>query len=83
MQRPLIRPQVRMILTVSALLAPVCICILLGIAVLLEGMGDVVGGLVLRRITLAAGIVWVINLISLLLVIALNTLRVSDDDANE
>lgn len=66
-------------LIIGAMLLPVCICVTLGVAVLLEGMDDIVGGVVLRRIVLAGSILWVIDLVCLLLVLAIGSLRGPDE----
>jgi hypothetical protein len=46
-------------------------------------MGDTVGGVVLRWIALSGGIVWVINLIGLVLLVAIGTLRGPDGPDEE
>ncbi|MBU4273162.1 MAG: hypothetical protein KKE86_16680 [Planctomycetes bacterium] len=66
-------------LIAGAILLPVCICVTLGVAVLLEGMGDIAGGVVLRRIVLAGSVLWIIDLVCLLLVLAIGTLRGPDE----
>ncbi len=66
-------------LIAGAILLPVCICVTLGVAVLLDGMGDIAGGVVLRRIVLAGSVLWIIDLVCLLLVLAIGTLRGPDE----
>jgi hypothetical protein len=61
-------------LTVAAFLLPVALCVISAVAALLAGMGDTSGGGVLCRIALAGGIVWTIDLICLLLLLAINAL---------
>ena len=74
MQNPLINRRVGLTLIAIAILLPICICVVLGVAVLLVGMGDLAGGWVLKRIALAGGIIWAIDLIALLLLLALEIL---------
>jgi len=63
-----------MLLTVGAVLLPIAVLVVLGTGELLGAMGDEMGGAVLRRIALAGGILWVMDLLGLLLVLALNSL---------
>jgi uncharacterized membrane protein len=58
-----------------AVLLPVALCVVLGVAALLVQMGDAAGGAVLYRIALAGGILWVIDLIFLVLALAIGSLR--------
>ena len=62
------------VLVVVALVLPVALCVLLGIARLLGAMGDAAGAAVLDRLGLAGGILWVIALIGLLLVLAIQAI---------
>ena len=66
-------------LIVAAILLPITICVVVGVAALLEAMGDQWGGAVLLRIALAGGILWIIDLICLVLVLAIGTLRGPDE----
>jgi hypothetical protein len=70
MQQPLVPRQLVILLLVAALLLPIIICVIVGVAVLLGQMGDNSGSCVLGRIALGSGILWTINLICLLLAIA-------------
>jgi len=63
-----------MLLSVGAVLLPIAVLVVLGTGELLGAMGDETGGAVLRRIALAGGMLWVIDLLGLLLVLALNSL---------
>jgi hypothetical protein len=79
MQHPLIPPRFLVVLLLSGILLPITLCVVLGVAALLVQMGDSAGGGVLYRIALAGGILWVINLICLVLVLAIGSLRGPDE----
>ncbi|NLS91225.1 MAG: hypothetical protein GXX96_03455 [Planctomycetaceae bacterium] len=72
-QRP-VSASVVLLLLVGALMLPVAISILFGLGRLLSAMGDTAGGSVLGWIALAAGILWSLDLIGLVLVQAINSL---------
>lgn len=72
MNRPPIARQVILTLIVTTVLLPIAMSVLLGMAALLAGMGDAVGGGVFQRVALAVGVLWVINLIALVLAQAIN-----------
>jgi hypothetical protein len=61
-------------LVVAALVLPIGITLILGLAALLGAMGDAAGKAVLARVALAGGIVWGIDLVCLLLVQAVASL---------
>lgn len=67
------------LLLVGALMLPVAISILFGLGRLLSAMGDAAGGSVLGWIALAAGVVWSLDLIGLVLVQAINSLGNNDE----
>lgn len=75
MLEPPIARRVVLTLVVTALFLPITIGVVVGIAALLEQMGDIIGGAVLHRVALGCGILWAIDLICLLLVLALDSLR--------
>ena len=79
MHRPLVPHGIVLSLVTAALLLPIIICVIFGTAALLTAMGDIVGGVVLQRIALGCGLVWVIDLIGLVLSVAVGTLRGPDD----
>jgi hypothetical protein len=79
MPPPLVPHRIVLALIVTAILLPIAICIVFGVAALLQAMGDSAGGAVLHRIALGGGILWAINLISLVLVLAIGTLRGPDE----
>lgn len=68
-------PPIRPTLIGVTIVLPIILCVVLGVAALLDAMGDTAGGGVLHRIALAGGILWVVDLIGLVLVLAINTLR--------
>jgi hypothetical protein len=74
MREKLVPGSVVLLLLVGALMLPVAISILFGLGELLTAMGDAAGGTVLRWIALAAGILWGLDLICLVLVQAINSL---------
>jgi hypothetical protein len=82
MQNPMIPNRIVVWLIVGAVFLPITLCVIMGVAALLEAMGDSLGGAVLQRVALAGGIVWIIELICLLLVLAIGALR-RPDDADE
>lgn len=75
MHQPLIPSRIILVLVAASLLLPVTICVVFGVASLLGAMGDSLGGSVLQRIALGCGILWVINLITLVVLLAIGTLR--------
>jgi type VI protein secretion system component VasK len=79
MQHPLIPPRFLVVLLLVGILLPITLCVVLGVAALLVQMGDSAGGGVLYRIALAGGILWVVNLICLVLVLAIGSLRGPDE----
>ena len=66
-------------LTIPALALPIASLVLYAIAQLLVAMHDPAGGLVLERIGLACGILWVLDLVFLVLVQSISSLNQSDD----
>jgi hypothetical protein len=79
MHPPLIPHRIVLALVVAAVLLPIIICVVLGVAALLVGMGDIAGGDALHRIALGCGILWGLDLICLILVLAVGTLRGPDE----
>jgi hypothetical protein len=75
---PLFRRLLLALIAVAVIL-PIAICIVLGVGALLGAMGDAVGGRALGWIALAGGMVWVVNLVSLLLIQAIVTYNGRDD----
>jgi hypothetical protein len=79
MHRPLVPHRIVLSLVVVALLLPIIICVIFGMAALLTAMGDTSGGFVLYRLSLGCGMVWVVDLIGLVLSVAIGTLRGPDE----
>jgi hypothetical protein len=66
-------------LIVAGLVLPMTICVLLALASLLAAMNDAIGGVVLRYVALAAGVIWIVVLVALVFVQAIHALGRSDD----
>ena len=79
MHKPLIPHRVVLALVAIAVVLPITICVVVGVAALLNAMGDVAGGGMLHRTVLGFGILWAVDLICLLLVLAIGTLRGPDE----
>ena len=79
MHPPLVPHRIVLMLTAAAVLLPITVCVVIGVAALLDGMGDIAGGAMLHRIALLGGILWAIGLICLLLVLAIGALRGPDE----
>jgi uncharacterized membrane protein YhaH (DUF805 family) len=62
------------ILVTTACVLPIAIAVLLAVARLLGAMEDTAAAAVLDRVALAAGIVWAIDLVCLLLAQGINSL---------
>lgn len=71
-----------LLLLVGALILPVAISVLFGLAKLLVAMGDSVGAAVLDRVALAAGVFWVLDLVALIVVQTIASL-LAEDSHNE
>ncbi len=63
-----------LLLTAVAVVLPIAICVLLALGRLLEGMGDATGRRVLDCVSLGAGVLWAVDLVSLVLIQAVNSL---------
>jgi hypothetical protein len=61
-------------LVVGAVGLPIVICVLLGLSYLLTAMDDQAGAAGVGRFCLAAGAIWVIGLVALLVALAINSL---------
>lgn len=68
---PVIPPRVLALLVTATLALPVVISVLAGTARLLAAMGDAAGGAVLDRVVLAAGLLWVVLLVTLVMVLGI------------
>lgn len=78
MGQRLVPASVVLLLLVGALMLPVAISILFGLGRLLTAMGDAAGGTVLGWIALGAGVLWILDLVCLVLVQAINSLGNGD-----
>jgi hypothetical protein len=69
---PPLLPSRRIILPLllTAILLPIAVCVVIGVAALLGGMGDSVGEGALHWVALIGGILWIIDLICLVLLLA-------------
>lgn len=80
MQHPIIPRRVIVWLSIGAFFLPIVLCVTLGVSTLLSSMGDAAGGGVLARIALAFGLIWAIDLISLVLTLSLRALNETSND---
>ena len=71
-----------LLLLVGALILPVAISVLFGLAKLLAAMGDALGAAALDRVALAAGVLWVLDLVALVVVQTIESL-LAEDSRNE
>ncbi len=79
MSRKPVSTKVLLALIFAGIVLPITICVVLALALLLAAMGDALGGLVLRYVALAGGIVWFVVLVGLILIQAIDTLGRSDN----
>lgn len=77
-QKPVPRRAI-VLLIAGALILPIGVCVVLAVASLLVVMDDDIGGGVLRYIAIGCGILWVIDLVCLVVVQALNASADTDD----
>ena len=57
-------------LLIAALVLPVAICVLIAAAHLLQAMGDAMWAYILQRAAMVGGLLWAVDLVSLLLALA-------------
>lgn len=74
MGQRLVPVSVVLLLLVGAVVLPMAISLLFGLGRLLAAMGDAQGGAVMGWISLAAGVVWTLDLVALVLVQTINSL---------
>ena len=67
-------------LVVAGLLLPVAISIVIALASLLSSVGDPTGGTALRYVALAAGVLWIVDLVAIVIVQAIDALERPDDE---
>ncbi len=70
-------------LIVGALGLPIALCVLYALAKLLEAMQDFAGADVLGRVNLALFALWAINLVALLIVSAINSIKQEPPDSTD
>ena len=70
----MIPPRVIVWLLVGALGLPIVLCVLVGLAHLLEAMQDQAGAAAVARFALAIGVLWVLDLVALLILQAIRSL---------
>lgn len=75
MHQPRIPNYAILALLATALVLPITICVVLGVAALLQTMGDASGGYALNRIALVGGVLWAVDLICLVLLLAIGSLH--------
>ncbi len=83
MSERLISRRLLLLLTAFALVLVMTLAAVLGFAAVLAAMGDEVGGAVLRWIAGAVTVVFVVDLLSLLLALALHTIERPDEPTEE
>lgn len=66
--------QILFLLAVGALVLPIVVTVLVGVAGLLGQMNDAAGAQVVGRISLACGILWILDLVGLSILHSLTTL---------
>jgi hypothetical protein len=67
-------------LVVAGLLLPVAISIVVALASLLSKLDDPTGGVALRYVAMAGGVLWIVDLIAIVLVQAIDALDRPDDE---
>ena len=77
----LISKRVLALAIAGLLLLPIAIVLVLGTASLLGAMQDAAGAMVLQRIGLALGLIWLLGLIGLVLALGVNAIDARDDRA--
>ena len=78
-RRPISRVIVSSLL-IAAVVLPIVIAVTVGVGAILTASEDAIGGAVLGRIALAAGMLWVVNLVCLVLVQSINALAADDEE---
>lgn len=67
-----ISPRVLLVLIAAAVLTPIAVCVVVALGRLLAAMGDAQAAGVLDWIAVAVGALWLVDLISLVLALAVN-----------
>lgn len=71
------------LLLAGGILLPIVATVLVGLARLLNGMGDQAGAYIVDRVTLGFGVLWVVSLIGLILVNAFRWEVLTQQDAED
>lgn len=79
MSGPVVPKSALLALLAPALLLPIAICLLLALGGLSDSTGDATGALVLAWIARAVGVIWVLDLVSLLVLLAIDVLLRRDE----
>ena len=79
MRNDLISQRFMLLLIAVALMLPIGVFVILGLSRLLLAMGDQPGSVGAVRVAVACGGIWVFDLVSLVLVVAINSLSRADD----
>jgi hypothetical protein len=68
------------LLLIAGLLLPIAISVIVALAALLTAMQDTTGGAALRYVALAGGVLWVVDLVAIVLVQAMDSLDRPDEE---
>ena len=79
MRQNLIPQRFLLLLIALALMLPIGVFVILGLWQLLLAMGDRTGSVGALRLAVACGGIWLFDLISIILVVAINAITNSDD----
>ena len=79
MRQDLIPQRFLLLLIALALMLPIGVFVVLGLSQLLRAMGDEPGSVGAVRFAVACGGIWLFDLISLILVVAVNAITNADD----
>ena len=79
MSQKLVPRTALLILFAGILILPIAVCVILAVRALLVAMDDTPGGGVLEYVAWGCGILWMIDLISLVVIQGLNALIDSDE----
>ena len=83
MHQDLIPQRFLLLLIALALMLPIGVFVILGLSRLLWAMGDQPGSVGAVRLAVACGGIWLLDLISLILVVAINAITNSDNPPKE
>lgn len=75
----MISKQTLLLVIAGVLLLPIAILLVLGTASLLAAMQDAAGAVVLQRVGLALGLVWLLGLIALIVLLGVNALATDNE----